>query len=274
MAGRVGQGDLGSGHVVTAHRIRESTVASHRVGVAHAIDLMRADVSAPLRLPHLAKVAGMSEYHFVRVFHESTGLPPLRFLSALRLARARDMLISTDDSVIEICLDVGYSSIGTFTRRFTELVGISPLRLRQCARSHTLPPGAPGGGAGAFVRVHLTCPVGEMEDLEGPVLVAAFDSPLPFGRPAACAMAPTAASLSLTGLAPGRYYVLAFASLGRLNLGTSPVSLSIDDRVSPCDIDLALRRFEPTDPPLLSFAPFILHRVALAPVAIRGACDG
>jgi AraC-like DNA-binding protein len=261
--------------VVTAHRIRESTVASHRAGVAHAIELMRADVSAPLRLLHLAKVAGMSECHFVRVFHESTGLPPLRFLSALRLARARDKLISTDDSVIEICLDVGYSSIGTFTRRFTQLVGISPLRLRQFARGHTLLQGPTNRRVGALVRVRLIRPAGELgDDLGGPALVAAFGSPLPFGRPAACALALAGGSLSLTGLAPGQYYLLAFASVGRLNLGTGPVSLSIDDRIAQCDIDLALRRFELTDPPLLSFVPFILHRGVETAAAARVHCHG
>lgn len=247
---------------MTAHRVRESTVASHRLGVAHAIELMRADVSAPLRLPHLAKVAGMSDHHFVRVFHESTGLSPLRFLSALRLARARDRLISTDASVIEICLDVGYSSVGTFTRRFTELVGISPMRLRQCVWSHTLPQVATDQSTGVVVRVQLKYPVDPGGDLEGPALVAAFDSPLPFGRPAACAIAPAGGSLtlSLAGLGPGRYYLLAFASLGTLDLSTSPVLLSIDDRTADREIDLALRRFEPTDPPLLSFVPFFLHR--------------
>jgi AraC-like DNA-binding protein len=250
-----GEGDC----VLTSPVARESTIASHRVSVERAIDLMRADLSAPLRLAYLAKAAGMSEFHFTRTFHGLTGLPPLRFLSALRLAKARDMLVSTNASVIEICLAVGYTSIGTFTRRFTELVGISPMRLRQCARTHTLPIAANRLPAGALVRVQLTCPVAR-DGLMGPALVAAFAAPLPFGRPVACAIAPAGGSLSLAGLALGRYYLLAFANFGRVSFNTNPVSLSIDDLAARRDIDIALRHFELTDPPLLSFVPFILHR--------------
>lgn len=99
---------------------------------------MRADLAAPLCLADLAEVAGMSEFHFVRVFRAATGLPPLRFLSALRLAEARDLLVRTDEPIIQICLRVGYSSVGTFTRRFTKLVGTSPNRLRRCARAAAL----------------------------------------------------------------------------------------------------------------------------------------
>jgi AraC-like DNA-binding protein len=246
--------------VLISPAARESTIASHRVSVERAIDLMRADLSAPLRLAYLAKAAGMSEFHFTRTFHGLTGLPPLRFLSALRLAKARDMLVSTNASVIEICLAVGYTSIGTFTRRFTELVGISPMRLRQCARTHTLPITVNRLPAGALVRVQLTCPVGLRGGLMGSALVAAFASPLPFGRPVACAIAPAGGSLSLAGLALGRYYLLAFASFGRVSFNTSPVSLFIDDLAARRDIDIALRHFELTDPPMLSFVPFILHR--------------
>src|SRR5262245_54856196 len=85
----------GLGRLVT-RTIRESTIVSHRTNVERAIDLMRSDVCAPLCLADLARTARMSEFHFTRVFHDSTGLPPFRFLSALRLARARDLLVNTD----------------------------------------------------------------------------------------------------------------------------------------------------------------------------------
>jgi AraC family transcriptional regulator len=243
--------------------VRESTLMHRRVGIQRAIDLMRTDLSVPLRLADLAKAAGMSEYHYTRIFHESTGLSPLRFLAALRLAKARDMLVSTDDRIVEIGLEVGYSSIGTFTRRFTELVGVSPMRLRQYSRAHALPTSTIRRTAGAAICVRLLWPEEPRRASVGPALVAAFASPLPFGVPVACAIAKPGNALSLTGLGVGRYYLFAFTSLDQISFSASPVSLTIDDVAEqPGDIAILLRRFELTDPPLLSFVPFILQRIA------------
>lgn len=235
-------------------RVRPSTLVDRQVGVKRAIELMWEDLEARLSLAQLARAARMSEFHFSRVFHEATGLPPLRFQSALRLARARDMVVTTEDAVIEICLKVGYSSIGSFTRRFTELVGVSPMRLRQQICENRLP--EDGTKAGAVVHVRLTS---EGRELKGPRLVAAFESPLPFGVPAAYALSNGAACLSLGGLGVGCFHLLAFASNGRSSLRTSPVSVTIDDLGSSLDVELALRRVEPTDPPILSFIPFMVH---------------
>jgi len=239
---------------LVARTVRESTIVSHRENVERAIDLMRSDVCAPLCLTDLARVARMSEFHFTRVFHGSTGLPPFRFLSALRLARARDLLVNTDESVIEICLNVGYSSIGTFTRRFTELVGVSPVRLRHYARAaHTLPTVYSHPDSTATVCVHLKSP----EPAE-PVVVAAFDTSLPFGRPAAYALV-SEGCMATMGLAFGRYYVLAFARQDRIGM-SEPLALFDIGLATQGDVIVELRRIVPTDPPLLSFVPFILCR--------------
>jgi len=215
---------------------------------------MREDMDAPLSHAQLARAARMSEFHFSRVFHDATGLPPLQFQSALRIARARNMVVNTDDTVIEICLRVGYSSIGSFTRRFTELVGISPRRLRQQLCENRLP--EDGTKTGGLVRIRLTT---EGRELTGPSLVAAFRSPLPFGVPVAYAISHATRSLLLGGLGIGRFYLLAFGSNGKAALTTSPVSVTINDVAANTDLDLALRRMEPTDPPILSFIPFMVY---------------
>jgi AraC family transcriptional regulator len=207
----------------------------------------------------------MSEFHFVRVFRELAGLPPLRFLSALRLAQARDLLVSTDEAVIQICLKVGYSSVGTFTRRFTELVGIPPLRLRQYARATHAP--AAGGRAlllgGADVRVYVTSAPEVEPELASRALIAAFGSPLPFGPPAACALAREGDSIFPSRLGLGRYYFLAFGMVGQMRTCASPVLVAIHDLAMPHEARITLRRAEPTDPPLLSFVPFILYKKCL-----------
>ena len=244
---------------LTLGAARPSTCVSRRASIERAIDLMRTDVGEPHRLAVLAKAAAMSEYHFTRVFHDSTGLPPLRYLSALRLAKACDMLLSTDATVLEICLEVGYSSIGTFTRRFTKLVGLSPTRLRQCARTRTLPAMPRRRATGVVVRVRLRHP---HQAFSGRALVAAFRSPFPFGGPAAYAVATDGASVTLTDLARGQYYLQAFARLGCAEVGTGPVSLFISGVTEERDVEIVWRQIQPTDPPRLSFVPLIMQREA------------
>src|SRR5262249_48625370 len=68
-------------------------------------------------------------------FREHTGVSPARFLGALRIEAAKRLLIETDDSILDICLRIGYSSLGSFSTRFTQMVGLSPGRYRQLGQS-------------------------------------------------------------------------------------------------------------------------------------------
>ncbi len=78
----------------------------------------------------LAKVALVSPAHFIRRFKETFGETPHRYLQRRRVERAMFLLRNTDTSVTEVCMDVGFSSLGTFSRTFTEIVGESPSRYR------------------------------------------------------------------------------------------------------------------------------------------------
>ena len=84
----------------------------------------------PLDLARLAAVAGMSRYHFVRRFRAAYGETPLRYMSRRRIERAQDLLRAANLTVTEVCMLVGYSSLGSFSARFTELVGESPTAYR------------------------------------------------------------------------------------------------------------------------------------------------
>jgi AraC family transcriptional regulator len=236
------------------HRVKASTLLDRQASVKRAIDLMWEDLDVPATLAQIAHAARMSEFHFSRVFRQATGLPPLQFQSALRLARARDLVVGTEDAVIEICLKVGYSSIGSFTRRFTELVGMSPMRLRQEVWNNQLP--ADGTKTGVVVHVRLAS---REHDLRGPSVVAAYESPCPFGVPVAHTISEGADCLSLGGLRVGSFYLLAFGSNGRATLRASPVLITIEDLAPHPELSLTLRRIEPTDPPILSFIPFMVH---------------
>ena len=80
----------------------------------------------PLDLETLAAVAGMSKYHFQRLFTATYGLSPAAHLSQRRVERAQDLLRATNLTVTEVCHAVGFSSLGSFSSRFRELVGESP----------------------------------------------------------------------------------------------------------------------------------------------------
>jgi AraC-like DNA-binding protein len=111
-----------------------STTERHRRVVLRAIEHMRANLADPHNLDKLSDIACCSRWHLVRVFSEYTGVTPMTFLSMLRFQAAKAMLLETDEKIINIAYDVGFSSLGSFGRRFTELVGFSPRALRQGAK--------------------------------------------------------------------------------------------------------------------------------------------
>src|SRR4051812_16414952 len=89
-----------------------------RRAVERAIQHMNENLSEPLTIDDLADVAMFSKFHFSRIFRNITGIPPGRFLSAVRLQEAKRLLLSTSLTVADISSQVGYSSIGTFSTRF------------------------------------------------------------------------------------------------------------------------------------------------------------
>ena len=95
-----------------------------------ARDAMDRDYAQPLDIPHLAKIAYVSEAHFIRVFRATFGETPHRYLQRRRVERAMFLLRETDRSVTEICFDVGFSSLGTFSRTFRDILGESPSAYR------------------------------------------------------------------------------------------------------------------------------------------------
>src|SRR5216683_4350607 len=117
---------------------RQMTLAAHTQAVERAIQIMHTHLHELLTLEDLASVAYLSPFHFNRVFRRLIGIPPGEFLSALRFQTARRLLLTTSLSVTDICFEVGYTSTGSFTSRFTQLVGLSPRLLRR--RAHEFEP--------------------------------------------------------------------------------------------------------------------------------------
>jgi len=96
-----------------------------------ARDAMDRAYAEPLDVPALAKIAGVSEAHFIRSFRATFGETPHRYLQRRRIERSMFLLRESDRSVTDVCFDVGFGSLGTFSRTFREIVGQSPLAYRR-----------------------------------------------------------------------------------------------------------------------------------------------
>ncbi|MGV9881873.1 helix-turn-helix domain-containing protein [Streptomyces sp. NPDC003006] len=133
------------------------------VRLRQARDRMDRDYAQPLDVPALARDAVMSAGHFSRSFRAAFGETPYSYLMTRRIERAKALLRRGDLSVTEVCMAVGCTSLGSFSSRFTEVVGESPSAYR--ARDH---------GAGAAIPACLakiyTRPVrnGEAKSPGGP----------------------------------------------------------------------------------------------------------
>ncbi|MFF4103218.1 helix-turn-helix transcriptional regulator [Streptomyces sp. NPDC001903] len=126
-----------------------------------ARDMMDREYARPLDVAELARVALMSPGHFSRSFRAAFGETPYSYLMTRRVERAKALLRRGDLSVTEVCFEVGCTSLGSFSSRFTELVGESPSAYR--ARGHE-----PGAAIPACVAKILTRPVRNGPATSGP----------------------------------------------------------------------------------------------------------
>jgi AraC-like DNA-binding protein len=99
-----------------------------------ARDLMDREYARPLDVADLARAALMSSAHFSRQFRAAYGETPYAYLMTRRIERAKALLRSDEMSVTDVCMAVGCSSLGSFSARFTQLVGETPTAYR--ARDH------------------------------------------------------------------------------------------------------------------------------------------
>lgn len=239
-----------------------------------------------ITLADMAEVARLSQFHFSRMFLAATGVSPGRFLSAIRLHKAKTLLLTTSETVTDISYTVGYNSLGTFTTRFTKSVGIPPMRFRRtsglinavpgmihtagdrCPRSSAGAAGVRDGEArspyvlGGSVRGRVRFPEGQRFTR---VYLGLFDS--------AIAQGPLQAGAVLDGGSPefelpfvpeGEWYLLAVGEVedaDRRGEGTRPARLIGRDGPfkvvdgEQVESRLAMRAVRRTDPPILLALP-------------------
>ncbi len=248
-----------------------ATAERHR-RVGDAIAMMQSGSDRPLTLDELAETASYSRYHFVRTFREITGTSPGMFQTALRFARASDLLLTTTASVTEICGEVGYSSLGTFSDRFRDLVGVTPTGLRElphrtaALRTAALDRiGLPLGREGCRIQVMVPDIAARMDA----VYLGLFHDGVASGIPVAGTMVRGAGFVTLAGFPPGRYHVLAAAfpapieGLGHLLpggdvlVGATGRPITVTPAASPVQ-RLGFRPLAPTDAPILTALPALV----------------
>ncbi|BCJ72453.1 transcriptional regulator [Catellatospora sp. IY07-71] len=121
------------------------------IRLRRARDRMDRDYAQPLDVPALARTALMSPGHFSRSFRAAFGETPYSYLMTRRIERAKALLRRGDLSVTDVCMAVGFTSLGSFSSRFTELVGQSPSAYR-ARDDHAWLAGVPACVAKIFTR--------------------------------------------------------------------------------------------------------------------------
>jgi AraC-like DNA-binding protein len=258
-----------------------ATTTAHYAAVTRVIKVMHERMDEPFTLNDMSRVAYVSPYHFNRMFHQITGIPPCQFLYALRLETAKRMLLTTHVSVTDVCFDVGYNSLGTFIRRFTGLVGISPSRFRSLAHSATT--GVFGQQAGQLldrsaapfdaaatspsptgISGQAAAPAG----FKGAIFVGLFTTPIPQGDPIGGTVITQPGAYRIAHVPDGQYYILAaglawsedpkayFLYESSLRGGGQAIRIQ-NDQVTG-STDLTLRPPTPFDPPILMTLPLLL----------------
>jgi AraC family transcriptional regulator len=253
---------------------RHVTLATQTQAVERAIQTMHTHLHEVLTLEELASVACLSPSHFHRVFCRLIGIPPGEFLSALRFQVARQLLVTTSLSVTDICFEVGYTSIGSFTTRFTHLVGLSPRLLRQRAHTFEPPPAEPAGlcptmSSGMQMNNALLGRISAPATFRGTIYVGLFPSPIPQGAPVRCTTLSSPGWYLFHDVPDGVYHLRSAAFPVAADLHSSLLpgeKMLLGHNASPLvirhghvsgDPDLVLHPPQLTDPPLVMGLPLL-----------------
>jgi AraC family transcriptional regulator len=116
-----------------------TATASDRRRAIEAALWIDANCSEPIDLETAASVAGLSNFHFLRIFAKAVGVTPHQYLVRCRLRRAAQMLAESNRPISDIALEVGFTDLSNFVRTFGRAAGVSPRRFRQTAYSHKRP---------------------------------------------------------------------------------------------------------------------------------------
>jgi AraC-like DNA-binding protein len=185
--------------------------------IDEVIKYIHQNVYEPLTLSQLAKYIGYSPYHFSRIFKQRTGLSPLYYVSSLRLQKAKELLIRTHLSIRDIGLEIGQQSLGTFTTRFTQRVGVTPAQFRNMAQEadsklhtiHKLTEWERHSVRQHHQLGYIEGTVDAVVPFEGIILIGLFPKPIPEGLPLHGKVLRGLGDFYIGNIKPGTYYLMA-----------------------------------------------------------------
>ncbi len=245
--------------------------------IDEAILYIHQHIHEPLPLSRLAGYVGYSPFHFTRIFKERIGLSPLYYASSLRLQKAKDLLLRTNLSVRDIGLEIGQQSLGTFTTRFTQRIGVTPSDFRNStlqADNHfsslrklndwrLLHP-----TSNQHARIEGT--VQAEIPFEGVTLIGLFAKPIPEGKPLYGTLISSLGDFCFTGVKPGIYYLMATSVSWRMQAmdlllpyttlrtrSKEPIIVGPNSSVPHQQVTLRVPRLD--DPPILISIPFLMN---------------
>lgn len=251
-----------------------STIAGYRQAVERVILAMRKRLDEPLSLHEMAEIACLSPFHFDRVFHQTTGIPAVQFLYAVRIEAAKRLLLTTTFSVTKVCYEVGYNSIGTFSRRFTQLVGLSPRDFRGLATTLSNSILEAWFDRDEDLFSPKTCITGRLDapsDFAGITFLGLFPTSIPQSHPVGGTLLTSTGAYHIGPVPDGEFYLFAagfprareplhylLPDSSSLLVGGGERSLTVRGGKSAESVEIQLRKTRITDPPILISLPLLL----------------
>jgi len=221
--------------------------------VSLVITNIKKNLGEDLTLKIMADSVYLSPFYFNRIFRETTGLPPKEFLSALRMEKSKELLHNTNLRITDVCLEVGFNSLGTFTNRFHKYVGVSPKDYRKGNRTLEY---SINKNPSKFATIRGI--VNKEEESKECIMIGLFNKAIPQGKPISCTIIqdPLENEFNIKVNNNGTYYIFAVSGLYSNNIlqGTSgPVE--INNFEDENDVILNLRKPKEIDPPILINLP-------------------
>lgn len=246
--------------------------------INEAIAYIHRNIEEPISLSILAKHVGYSPYHFIRLFKTQTGLSPYYYISSLRLQKAKDLLIHTNLTVRDIAQQIGQQSLGTFTTRFGEKIGVTPSRFRiqqNLAETYLKQlKDLPEIGGVEKHRANHTGVVGSVHSalpFEGVIFIGLFHKPIPESIPVYGTLMMSLGEFQFSNVKPGTYYLMATSIswkmksldilLPQANLRTrhhEPIVIESNEELHRQQVTLYPPSLD--DPPILISLPLLMSR--------------
>lgn len=186
--------------------------------VLEAARFLAAHYAEELRLGDVADHVGYSPFHLARAFEAGVGTPPGHYLTAHRFEAAKSLLLASEERVVDVCMAVGFRSLGAFTARFSALVGVSPTAFRQLpdylADHPARPmrrPGPAQHGAAVVGSLLLGASAAVALGSAAALYVGLFPTRAARGLPVAGQLLHEPGRFRLVGVPPGCYWLLASA---------------------------------------------------------------